>query len=114
VVYAGTGSIGMHVRADGGVAGDFWLSDPHVQANGYTLECNHLRYGRYVRHGSLLTFSDSQVRCGAGTLAGQHTDALLRELGYDEAAIAQLRVDKVVGSAAVTPTGRQRCSEGSM
>lgn len=91
------------VRADGGVAGDFWLRNPHVQANGYTLACDHLRYGRYVRHGSLLNFSDSPVRCGAGTLAGQHTDALLRELGYDEAAIAQLRVDKVVWSESLAP-----------
>jgi crotonobetainyl-CoA:carnitine CoA-transferase CaiB-like acyl-CoA transferase len=86
------------VRADGGVAGDFWLHDPHVQANGFTLQRDHWRYGGYVRHGPLLTFSDSPLRCGAGTLAGEHTDALLRELGCDEAAITQLRADKVVWS----------------
>lgn len=91
------------VRADGGVAGDFWLRDAHVQANGFALERNHPRYGPYVRHGSLLNFSDSETRCGAGTLAGQHTDALLRELGYDDAAIAQLRADKVVWSESLAP-----------
>ena len=91
------------VRADGGVPGDFWLRNPQVQANGLVLECEHLRYGRYVRHGALLNFSASRMRCGAGTLAGQHTDALLRELGYNEAAIAQLRADKVVGSESLTP-----------
>jgi crotonobetainyl-CoA:carnitine CoA-transferase CaiB-like acyl-CoA transferase len=62
-----------------------------------------LRYGRYVRHGPLLNFSASPVRCGAGTLAGQHTDALLQELGYDQAAIAQLRADKVVWSESLAP-----------
>jgi crotonobetainyl-CoA:carnitine CoA-transferase CaiB-like acyl-CoA transferase len=96
---AGTGC----VRADGGVAGDFWLSDPHVNANGWALECGHLRYGRYVRHGALLQFCASPARCGAGTLAGQHTDDLLRELGYDDAAIAQLRADKVVWSESLAP-----------
>ena len=91
------------VRADGGVAGDFWLKDAHVQANGFALERNHLRYGPYVRHGSLLSFSDSETRCGAGTLAGQDTDSLLRELGYDDAAIAQLHADKVVWSESLAP-----------
>ena len=90
-------------RADTGVAGDFWLSDAHVQANGFALMRDHLRYGPYVRHGSLLDFSDSEVRCGGGTLAGQHTDALLRELGYDDAAVAQLRADKVVWSESLAP-----------
>jgi crotonobetainyl-CoA:carnitine CoA-transferase CaiB-like acyl-CoA transferase len=99
------------VRADGGVAGEFWLSDSHVRATGLARECDHLRYGRYLRHGPLLNFSDSTVRCGAGTLAGQHTDALLRELGYDEAAIEQLRKDKVVWSESLAPlpAARVKC-----
>lgn len=91
------------VRADGGVAGDFWLRDPHVHANGLALERDHLRYGRYVRHGPVLNFSASATRCGAGTLAGQHTDVLLRELGYDDAAITRLRADKVVWSESLAP-----------
>jgi crotonobetainyl-CoA:carnitine CoA-transferase CaiB-like acyl-CoA transferase len=96
---AGTGC----VRADGSVAGDFWLSDPHVKANAWALPRDHLRYGRYLRHGPLLQFSHSPMRCGNGTLAGQHTDELLRELGYDDAAIAQLRADKVVWSESLAP-----------
>jgi crotonobetainyl-CoA:carnitine CoA-transferase CaiB-like acyl-CoA transferase len=91
------------VRADGSVAGDFWLSDPHVRANGLARACYHLRYGRYLRHGPLLNFSDSPLRGGAGTLAGQHTDALLHELGYDETAIEQLRKAKVVWSESLVP-----------
>ncbi len=96
---AGTGC----VRADGGVAGDFWLGDAHVQANGFALAREHARYGRYLRHGPLLHFSDSPPHCGAGVLAGQHTDALLGELGYDAAAIMQLRADQVVGSEPLEP-----------
>jgi crotonobetainyl-CoA:carnitine CoA-transferase CaiB-like acyl-CoA transferase len=86
------------VRADGGVAGEFWLNDVHVRANGYTTACQHARHGEYLRHSPLLGFSESPLYCGAGVLAGQHTDALLRELGYDEATIARLRTDKVVWS----------------
>jgi crotonobetainyl-CoA:carnitine CoA-transferase CaiB-like acyl-CoA transferase len=86
------------VRADGSVAGEFWLQDAHVRANGLALLRHHVRHGEYLRHGPLLTFSDSPLRCGAGTLAGEHTDALLQELGYDAAAIARLRADKVVWS----------------
>lgn len=97
--HAGTGC----VRADGGVAGEFWLNDAHVSANRYVLERDHRRYGRYARHGPVLGYSGSEVRCGAGTLAGQHTDALLGELGYDAAAIARLRTDKVVWSESLTP-----------
>lgn len=97
----GSAGVGC-VRADGGVPGDFWLRDAHVQANGLALTRDHLRYGRYVRHGPLLHFSDNETRCGAGTLAGQHTDALLRELGYDEAAINQLRAEKIVWSESLT------------
>ena len=91
------------VRADGGVAGDFWLKDAHVRANGFARECNHLRYGPYLRHAPVLGFAESHTRCGAGTLAGQHTDALLREVGYAAAAIAQLRQDKVVWSESLEP-----------
>lgn len=94
------------VQADGGVAGEFWLNDPHVRANGWALERDHLRYGRYLRHGPLLQFSASPTQCGAGTLAGQHTDALLRELGYDDAAIAELRADKVVWSESLAPLAK--------
>ena len=91
------------MRADGGVAGDFWLKDAHVRANGFARECNHLRYGPYLRHAPVLGFAESHSRCGAGTLAGQHTDALLREVGYAAAAIAQLRQDKVVWSESLEP-----------
>lgn len=86
------------VRADGPVSGEFWLPDMHIRENGFVRLTPHRRYGEIYRNGPLLGFSVSEVRCGAGTLAGEHTDPLLRELGYDDAAIAKLREDKVVWS----------------
>jgi crotonobetainyl-CoA:carnitine CoA-transferase CaiB-like acyl-CoA transferase len=38
-------------------------------------------------------------RLGAATVVGQHTAAVLGELGYDDAAIARLRDDGVVACA---------------
>ncbi len=90
------------VRADGPVSGEFWLPDMHIRENGFVRLTPHKRYGEIYRNGPLLGFSASEMRCGAGTLAGEHTDQLLRELGYDDAAIAKLRADKVVWSELVS------------
>jgi crotonobetainyl-CoA:carnitine CoA-transferase CaiB-like acyl-CoA transferase len=51
----------------------------------------HLRMGPPVR------FSRSGTQAKGGCLAGEHTDTLLGELGYDQAAIAKLRERGVVG-----------------
>lgn len=50
----------------------------------------HLRLGPTVR------FSRSATRAQGGCVAGEHTDALLRELGYDDARIAGLHERGVV------------------
>ncbi len=86
------------VQADVAETGHFWHDDPHVKANGFVLERDHPRYGPYLRHGPLMTFSDNAVHCGAAGLAGDHTDALLQELGYSAHDIAALRAEKVVWS----------------
>jgi crotonobetainyl-CoA:carnitine CoA-transferase CaiB-like acyl-CoA transferase len=86
------------VQADVAETGHFWHDDAHVQANGFVLERDHPRYGPYLRHGPLMTFSDNAMHCGAAGLAGDHTDALLQELGYSAADIAALRAEKVVWS----------------
>ncbi|TVT17430.1 CoA transferase [Amycolatopsis acidiphila] len=50
-----------------------------------------------LRMGTPVRFSRSRTRAPGGCLAGDHTDALLAELGYDETAIADLRDRKVIG-----------------
>jgi crotonobetainyl-CoA:carnitine CoA-transferase CaiB-like acyl-CoA transferase len=86
------------VRADRQPAGEFWECDEHVYRNGFVREAEHPRLGTYWRHGPLVTFSDTPERCGAGVLAGQHTNQLLRELGYSADQIAALRASRVIGS----------------
>ena len=50
----------------------------------------HLRFGPSVR------FSRSATQAKGGCLAGQHTDPILREIGYDDATIARLREQGVI------------------
>lgn len=51
---------------------------------------DHLRMGPPVR------FSRSGTQAKGGCLAGEHTDRILRELGYDVCAISGLRARAVV------------------
>ncbi len=91
------------VRADVGLPGEFLLDDPHVRENGFTQTANHAVWGEHQRWGPLVTFTETPGRYGPGVLAGQHTDALLEELGYGAGEIAQLRESGVAWSADVPP-----------
>jgi crotonobetainyl-CoA:carnitine CoA-transferase CaiB-like acyl-CoA transferase len=54
--------------------------------------------GRLTLMGQPLVFSETGTRDpGAPPTLGQHTDAVLCELGYDAAAVADLRRRGVVG-----------------
>ena len=73
------------------------LEDPQLLARGMIVEEEHPRYGRVRTLGSPLKLSDTPpaVRLPAHTF-GEHTDAILRELGYDDVAIGALRRDGAV------------------
>jgi crotonobetainyl-CoA:carnitine CoA-transferase CaiB-like acyl-CoA transferase len=87
------------VRADGYKnSGQFWLNDPQPKANGLTPTAHHLVMGDYQRWGPVVKFSHNPGHYGGGMLAGEHTDALLAELGFTSEAISDLRARKVVWS----------------
>ena len=52
------------------------------------------------RHGPLLIFSETPATPGPGTVAGQHTATILRELDYDDESIARLTAEGTVALAA--------------
>jgi len=60
------------------------------------VEVEHPTFGEHVRLRPYIGFSRSETVAEPGSLAGQHTDAILRELGYSTEAIADLRERKVV------------------
>jgi len=73
------------------------FADPHVKAREMAVEVDHPTAGRTRVLGIpfKLSRTPGAVRRPAPTL-GQHTDEVLRELGYDEAMIGDLRARKVV------------------
>jgi crotonobetainyl-CoA:carnitine CoA-transferase CaiB-like acyl-CoA transferase len=79
-------------------AGQFFLNSEHTQANGFGPVVDHRVLGSYQRWGPLVTFSKTPGRYGPGVLAGQHTNDLLREVGYSAEEIAGLRERAVVWS----------------
>ena len=89
------------VRADGPAPPQFWLEDVHAGKNGLVTPVIHAKWGDMVRHGPLWRMGRSSLSLGPAPVIGQHTDSILAELGYDEAAIAQLHADGVVDSEVV-------------
>ncbi len=76
---------------------DDLLHDPQVAHNGIIQEIDHPRAGRIKVIGVPVVFSETPgtIRL-APPLVGEHTDAVLAELGYDAAGIAGLRARAVV------------------
>ena len=60
------------------------------------VEVEHPTFGNHVRLKPYVSFSRSATVAEPGVLAGQHTDAILSELGYLAETIADLRDRKVV------------------
>ena len=74
-----------------------FMEDPAVQHQEMVREYDHPEVGRLRLMGQPLVFADTPTRDpGPPPLLGQHTDEILRAAGYDERAIAELRVNKVV------------------
>ena len=90
------------VRADV-PPGEFLRDDEHMRANGFAPEVEHTGFGRYQRWGPTVTFSRTPGRYGPGVLAGEHTDALLAELGYSAEGIEELRRARVAASEEPKP-----------
>lgn len=67
------------------------------QESGYLRDVESPIFGVYPRVGPLVSFSRSQALCLGGCTTGQHTDAVLSEIGYPAEKIAQLREQGVVG-----------------
>jgi len=64
---------------------------------GYSVHAHSPIFDEHRRLAPLCTFSRSRTRADAGCTIGQHTDAVLREIGLDEAGIADLRAREIVG-----------------
>jgi crotonobetainyl-CoA:carnitine CoA-transferase CaiB-like acyl-CoA transferase len=73
------------------------VQDPQVLHRQMLVDIDHPRYGPVRQVGTAIKLSETPgtIR-SAGPASGEHTDAVLRELGYDEGAIADLRARGVL------------------
>ena len=71
-------------------------SEEFGRASGLIVDVEHPTFGDHARLAPLVEFSRSETVAEPGCLAGEHTDAVLAELGYDHAAITDLRERGVV------------------
>ena len=66
------------------------------EASGLLVEVEHPTFGEHMRLVPYADFSRSSSIAGPSCLCGQHTDAILAELGLDDEAIRDLRDRKIV------------------
>ena len=74
----------------------FFAEDEHVAQNDLTVEVSHPKYGEFWRYAPILEFSKTPCVAGGGIVRGQHTFPILRELGYSDDQILQMRNRRVL------------------
>ncbi|MER5628402.1 CoA transferase [Streptosporangium sp. NPDC002544] len=80
----------------------FTNTDPVLKETGLVAEVDHPLFGRILRHGLPVRLSETPGRLAGGCLVGQHTRAVLTELGYTAEQIAALEAKEAVFSATNT------------
>ena len=76
---------------------EFMANDPAVRHHDLVREYDHPELGRLRMAGPPIVFSDTPARDpGRPPTLGEHTEAILNELGYDDAAITDLRTRGVL------------------
>jgi crotonobetainyl-CoA:carnitine CoA-transferase CaiB-like acyl-CoA transferase len=76
------------------------LEDPQVLDNGYITEMEHPMLGPIRMAGPMIQMSETPLEPqGSSPTLGEHTDEVLRSLGYDDARIAALREAGALGRA---------------
>ena len=73
-------------------------TDPYYEG-GYAVDAYSPIFEEHRRLAPLCRFSRSRTRADAGCTIGQHTDAVLREIGLDDATIVDLRAKEIVGGS---------------
>ena len=89
------------VAADAQTPGQFFAHDAHIEQNGFAPHAAHQRHGNLRRWGPITTCAGGRTDYAPGVLAGAETDAILQEIGREEAEIADLRASGTVWSEPV-------------
>ncbi len=71
-------------------------NDKSLRESGTVVEVDHPQIGKYLTVGSPIKFSDMTVEVTASPLLGQHTNEVLKDLGYSQEEITKLHDAKAV------------------
>jgi len=71
-------------------------AEPSLRATGTVVEVDHPTRGKYLSVGNPIKMSDSPTEVRRSPLLGEHSDEVLKEIGFDESEIRVLRSEKVV------------------
>jgi len=70
--------------------------EPSLRKTGTVVEVDHPKRGKYLTVGNPIKLSDSPTEVTRSPLLGEHTDEVMRELGYTQAQIDALRTEKII------------------
>ena len=70
--------------------------EPSLRKTGTVVEVDHPKRGKYLTVGNPIKLSESPTEVKRSPLLGEHTDEVLKELGYSAQDIASLRADKAI------------------
>ena len=70
--------------------------EPSLRETGTVVEVDHPKRGKYLTVGNPIKMSDSPADVVRSPLLGEHTDEVLKQLGYKEEQIKELRAEKVI------------------
>jgi formyl-CoA transferase len=70
--------------------------DPWLRKSGTVVEVDHPTRGRHLSVGNPIKLSDSPTVVTRAPLLGEHTDEVLRELGYSASDLELLRAEKAI------------------
>ncbi|MDE3009978.1 MAG: formyl-CoA transferase [Pseudomonadota bacterium] len=71
-------------------------NDPSLRKSGTVVEVEHKARGKYLTVGSPIKFSEMSVEVTGSPLLGEHTDEILKDIGYTPEKIAELHAAKAV------------------
>jgi formyl-CoA transferase len=70
--------------------------EPSLRKTGTVVEVDHPKRGKYLTVGNPIKLSDSPTEVKRSPLLGEHTDDVMRELGYTREQIDALRTEKII------------------
>ena len=70
--------------------------EPSLRKTGTVVEVDHPKRGKYLTVGNPIKLSDSPTEVKRSPLLGEHTDEIMKELGYSDAEIRELHSERVI------------------